>query len=70
MACLRKILVALVGGILLLIGLAMIVLPGPAIIVIPAALALLATEFEFARRWRERFLERIKAMRSKSANSP
>jgi len=37
---------------------------------LPAALALLATEFEFARRWRERFLERIKAMRSKSANSP
>lgn len=65
MACIRKFIVGIVGGILLAIGVAMIVLPGPSVIVIPAALALLATEFEFARRWRERFLERIKARRAK-----
>jgi tellurite resistance protein TerC len=34
-----------------LIGVAMIVLPGPAIVVIPAGLAILATEFAWARRW-------------------
>jgi len=34
-----------------LLGLAMIVLPGPAIVVIPAGLAILATEFIWAKRW-------------------
>lgn len=34
-----------------LIGVAMIVLPGPAIVVIPAGLAILATEYAWARRW-------------------
>lgn len=41
---------AVVGGTVLLIGTAMIVLPGPALIVIPAGLAILATEFVWARR--------------------
>jgi len=35
----------------LLVGVAMIVLPGPAIIFIPAGLALLAVEYDFARNW-------------------
>jgi tellurite resistance protein TerC len=47
---LKRLLVAIVGITILLIGIAMIVLPGPAIIVIPAALAILATEFAWARR--------------------
>lgn len=38
------------GGTALVAGIAMIVLPGPAFIVIPAALALLATEFIWAQR--------------------
>jgi tellurite resistance protein TerC len=42
--------VLIVGGTLLVIGMAMIVLPGPALLVIPAALALLATQFVWARR--------------------
>lgn len=46
----RRIIVAVVGFTLLFIGVAMLVLPGPAIIVIPAALAILATEFVWARR--------------------
>ena len=50
-AALRKLLVLAAGSLLLLVGVAMLVLPGPAILVIPAALALLATEFGFARRW-------------------
>jgi hypothetical protein len=35
----------------LLIGIAMIVLPGPAFVVIPVGLAILATEYAWARRW-------------------
>jgi uncharacterized protein (TIGR02611 family) len=40
-----------VGGTVLAIGIAMILLPGPAFIVIPAGLAILAIEFAWARRW-------------------
>jgi hypothetical protein len=49
-AHLRKLIVAVIGGTILLIGVALIVLPGPAFIVIPLGLAILATEFAWARR--------------------
>jgi len=45
----RKFVVTVIGSIVLLIGVAMIFLPGPAIIVIPMGLAILATEFAWAR---------------------
>lgn len=51
MRLLRRILIALLGGTVLLIGIAMIVLPGPAIVVIPAGLAILGIEFAWARHW-------------------
>jgi len=38
----------------LLIGVALLVLPGPAFIVIPVGLAILATEYAWARRWLKR----------------
>ena len=41
---------SLIGGTVVVIGVAMIVLPGPAVVVIPAGLAILATEFSWARR--------------------
>jgi tellurite resistance protein TerC len=47
----QKIIVLIVGITTLLIGLAMIFLPGPAIIVIPFGLMILATEFSWARHW-------------------
>ena len=50
----KKTLIGIVGGIVLLAGIAMLVLPGPAFIVIPAGLAILATEFEWAHRLKER----------------
>jgi tellurite resistance protein TerC len=50
LAPLRKLIIAIVGGTVLLIGVALIVLPGPAFIVIPIGLAILATEFAWARR--------------------
>ena len=46
---LRRLVIFLVGGTVLLIGVAMIVLPGPAFIVIPAGLAILSVEFLWAR---------------------
>lgn len=50
----RRIWVFLLGGTVLLIGIALLVLPGPAFIVIPAGLAILALEFAWAKRWLER----------------
>ena len=47
----KKIAVAVIGGTVLLFGIALIVLPGPAFIVIPAGLAILATEFAWAGNW-------------------
>jgi tellurite resistance protein TerC len=47
----RKLIVFVIGMTVLLIGVAMIVLPGPAFVVIPVGLAILATEFVWARRW-------------------
>lgn len=46
----KRLVVAVVGGTVLLIGLALIVLPGPAVVVIPLGLSILATEFVWARR--------------------
>ncbi|MCJ7815071.1 MAG: PGPGW domain-containing protein [Xanthomonadales bacterium] len=50
----KRMLLTLLGGGLLLIGILMIFLPGPAFVFVPAGLALLALEYEFARRWLHR----------------
>lgn len=47
----RKIVIFVIGSTILLAGIAMIVLPGPALVVIPIGLAILATEFVWARLW-------------------
>lgn len=47
----RRIVVALVGFTVLLIGVALLVLPGPAFVVIPIGLGILGLEFAWARRW-------------------
>jgi tellurite resistance protein TerC len=50
---LRRFLIGTIGISVVLIGLVMIVLPGPAIIIVPIGLAILASEFGWARRvWR------------------
>ena len=46
----RKPIVGVIGTTIFLIGVAMLVLPGPAIVVIPVGLGILATEFAWARR--------------------
>jgi hypothetical protein len=45
----KRFAVTLIGGALLLVGLAMMVLPGPGILLIVAGLAVLATEYVWAR---------------------
>ena len=45
----KRVIVSVVGVTVLLIGIALLVLPGPAFVVIPVGLAILATEFAWAR---------------------
>lgn len=45
----KRLIVIVLGFTVLLIGIAMIALPGPAFIVIPLGLAILASEFVWAR---------------------
>lgn len=55
-ACLRLVrrgLILVVGSAVLVTGVAMLVLPGPAVVVIPLGIAILALEFAWARRWQE-----------------
>jgi uncharacterized protein (TIGR02611 family) len=47
----RRVIVSVIGVTVLLIGVALLVLPGPAFIVIPVGLAILASEYAWARRW-------------------
>jgi tellurite resistance protein TerC len=46
----KRLIVIVAGSTVLLIGIAMIVLPGPAVLVIPVGLGVLATEFVWARK--------------------
>ena len=50
----RKLVIAVIGASVVALGVAMLVLPGPAVIVIPLGLAILGIEFAWARRWLER----------------
>lgn len=59
----KRLVVMVVGFTILAAGVAMIVLPGPAIVVIPVGLALLATEFIWARKLLAMAKERVERMR-------
>ena len=56
----KKAVVLVTGGAVLLAGVAMIVLPGPAVVVIPLGLGILATEFLWARRLLVRMHEQLR----------
>jgi len=47
----RRIVILVVGSSVILFGLLLVFLPGPAFVVIPVGLAILAIEFAWARRW-------------------
>lgn len=55
----RRIVVFVVGGTVLAVGVALIVLPGPAVVVIPVGLAILSIEFAWARKWLRKVRESI-----------
>jgi uncharacterized protein (TIGR02611 family) len=59
----KQLAITVIGFTILAIGIAMIVLPGPAIVVIPVGLALLATEFIWARKLLMVVKNRIDRMR-------
>jgi len=61
----RRLIIGVVGFTILLIGIALLVLPGPAFIVIPIGLGLLATEFVWARR----LLRKVKVQIEKAAKN-
>lgn len=54
----RRIAITVLGFTVLGVGVAMIVLPGPAIIVIPVGLGILGLEFAWARIWLKKIKER------------
>ena len=67
MPVVRKVVYSVIGLTVLLLGVAMMVLPGPAIIFIPLGLAILASEYAWARRIIRRgrvFVEKAKRTRS------
>ena len=47
----KRIAIGIVGGSVLVVGILMIVLPGPAFVVIPVGLGILSLEFAWARSW-------------------
>jgi tellurite resistance protein TerC len=55
---LRKVAIAIAGFAVLAVGVLMIVLPGPAVVVIPLGLTILAKEYS----WAERLLVRMKVI--------
>ena len=62
----KRLVIGLIGFTVLVIGVAMIVLPGPAFIVIPIGLGILATEFIWAKSLLRTVKQRIeKSMKGK-----
>lgn len=55
----RRIAILAVGSTILIVGIVMIVVPGPAIVMIPVGLAVLGAEFAWARIWLSKIREGI-----------
>lgn len=58
----KRVVVTIIGVTVVLLGIVMIVFPGPAILVIPAGLAILGTEFAWARWLLKRMKEKTSAV--------
>jgi tellurite resistance protein TerC len=65
----KRLVVIVIGFTVLLAGIAMIVLPGPAVIVIPVGLALLATEFLWAAKLLNSLKERVQRLKKSNRTS-
>ena len=60
----RRIAITVIGVTVVLLGVAMLVLPGPGLLTIVGGLAILSIEFAFAKRW----LDRIKRTTRKAVD--
>lgn len=66
----RRLFILVIGLTVLLIGIVMIVTPGPSVLVIPLGLAILGIEFAWARRWLAKFKSYIPKKKAKPATPP
>jgi tellurite resistance protein TerC len=66
---LYRVLVMLAGATVTLAGMTMLVLPGPALVVIPIGLALLALEFAWAEKLLDRAIEQADLAQRKAAET-
>ena len=62
----RRIVIAVVGLTIFLLGVVMLVTPGPGLLFIPLGLAVLSIEFAWARFWLRRVREGISSINSKN----
>jgi hypothetical protein len=60
----RKVVVTVVGAAVVALGIFLLFFPGPAFVVIPAGFAILAIEFEWARRWSHQIVAGLKYLSS------
>ncbi|MEG3592149.1 MAG: PGPGW domain-containing protein [Pseudomonadota bacterium] len=58
----RRYVIFIIGATIILLGVVMIATPGPAIIVIPFGLAILATEFIWARKLLKKFKSKVSGL--------
>lgn len=65
----KKLVVGVIGFTVLFVGIAMLVLPGPAVIFIPAGLAILATQFAWARNLLKRMKSTIRKKQEEGNSS-
>jgi tellurite resistance protein TerC len=65
----KRLIRIVVGFTVLIIGIAMIALPGPAVVVIPIGLGILATEFLWARNLLKRFKDGANNLKNSILNN-
>ena len=61
----KRIIVGIIGTTVLIVGIALLVLPGPAFLIIPLGLGILATEFV----WAQRLLRKVKEKLTRSGGA-
>ena len=64
----RRILVSVVGGLMLLLGIVMLVTPGPAFVLIPLGLLILGSEFTWAQTALGKVMDWLRKVRVKWRN--
>lgn len=47
----KKMIITLIGGLLVFMGVVFVIVPGPAVLFLPAGLALLSLEYPWAKLW-------------------